>query len=347
MRTLNRKALNTALPFSSRLVTARHPALAGFTSLRESRCAVLTGPGLATWATGAAKLLGPILFSLALLAATPVRAQELTGLEIMEQAEDFQRRTSDSAFNRMQLSTCRFGIKDNRITCAERPRVKSIESVGKNYGADLKDTKSIAIVLEPAAERGIGMLTYAYDDTDRDNETWLYLSALGRVKRIASGSSEDDTEPASVFGSEFTTEDTDTGKLEEYAINILEETTEGGREVWKIEMIPNEERARKSRYSRTVNYIDKERFVALRVEMYDQYDKEIKRLLASRVELINGAWMARSLTMMNLVTNRLSNMAILEVNNGIEVDDEFLTQRTLTDVAFRESHLEQLRAQVD
>ncbi len=283
----------------------------------------------------------------AIAAISAATAQEMTGMEIMERVDEAQRATSDSAFNRMQLSTCRFGVKDSRITCAERPRVKALESVGKNYGLNLKDTKSITIVLEPASERGIGMLSFAYDDSDRDNETWLYLSALGRVKRIASGSSDDDTEPASLFGSEFTTEDTETGKLDEYEINVLEETTESGRDVWKIEMIPNEERARKSRYSRTVSYIDKERYVALRIEMYDQYGKEIKRLLASRVELINDVWMARSLTMMNLVTNRLSNMAILEIHTGIDVDDEFLTQRTLTDVAFRQRELAKLRAQVD
>ena len=274
-------------------------------------------------------------------------SQELTGLEIMQRVEDYQLATSDSAFNRMQLSTCRFGISDSRITCAERPRVKALESVSKNYGEEGKDTKSVTIVLEPAAERGIGMLTYAYDDAERDNETWLYLSALGRIKRIASGNSDDDSEPASVFGSEFTTEDTDTGKLEEYEINLLEETTEAGREVWKVEMIPDEERARKSRYSRTVSYIDKERWVPLKTEMYDQYGTEIKRLLASRVEEVNDVWMARSLTMMNLVSNRLSNMAILEINLGVDVDDEFLTTRTLTDVAFREAELLELRSQVD
>lgn len=121
-------------------------------------------------------------------------AQEMTGLKIMELVEENQRATSDSAFNRMQLSTCRFGIKESRITCAERPRIKSLESVGKNFGDDGKDTKSVTIVLEPAAERGVGMLSYAYDDTQRVNETWLYLSALGRVKRIASGNSDDDSE---------------------------------------------------------------------------------------------------------------------------------------------------------
>lgn len=292
------------------------------------------------------RILNSLLLAITLSLPCATLAQEPTAREIMELVEDYQRATTDSAFNRMQLSTCRFGIKDSRITCAERPRIKAIESVGKNYGAELKDTKSIAIVMEPAAERGIGMLSYAYDDADRDNETWLYLSALGRVKRIASGSSDDDTEPASVFGSEFTTEDQDTGKLEEYEINLLEETTEAGRDVWKIEMIPNEERARKSRYSRTVQYIDKERYVPLKVEMYDQYDREIKRMLASRIEFINDVWMARSLTMMNLVTNRLSNMAILEIHLGIDVEDEFLTTRTLTDVAFRETELENLRQQL-
>ena len=274
-------------------------------------------------------------------------SQELTGFEIMKRSDDALRSTNDSSFNRMQLASCKFGVTQGRITCAERARVKSLESVAKNYGPELKDTKSVTITLEPAAERGIGMLSFAYDDSERDNETWLYLSALGRVKRIAAGNSEEETEPASLFGSEFTTEDTDTGKLEEYTINLLGEMTQAGRDVWQIEMIPNAERARKTRYSRTVHYIDKERFVALRSEMYDQYEREVKRLMASRVELVNDIWMARSLTMMNLVTNRLSNMAFVEIYTDLNIEDDFLTQRTLTDAAYRETELEKLRSQLN
>ena len=274
-------------------------------------------------------------------------SQELTGFEIMKRSDDALRSTNDSSFNRMQLSSCKFGVTQGRITCAERARVKSLESVAKNYGPELKDTKSVTITLEPAAERGIGMLSFAYDDSERDNETWLYLSALGRVKRIAAGNSEEETEPASLFGSEFTTEDTDTGKLEEYTINLLGEMTQAGRDVWQIEMIPNAERARKTRYSRMVHYIDKERFVALRSEMYDQYEREVKRLMASRVELVNDIWMARSLTMMNLVTNRLSNMAFVEIYTDLNIEDDFLTQRTLTDAAYRETELEKLRSQLN
>ena len=280
-------------------------------------------------------------------AAASAEAQLPDGREIMLQVEEFQRATSDSAFNRMQLSTCRFGVSEGRITCAERPRVKALESIGKNYGPEGLDSRSVTIVLEPADERGIGLLSYVFDAAEHQNESWIYLSALGRVKRIASGNSDEESESASLFGSEFTTEDMDTGKLEQYEIDVLEESTAGGREVWLVELIPNEERARQTRYGRMVHYIDKERFVVLRSDLYDQYGNEVKRMLSSRVELLDGVWVARSLTMMNLVTNRLSNMAILDIHTGIDVDDEVLTQRTLTDVAFRETKLREIRSQVD
>tara|TARA_R100000306_G_scaffold25596_1_gene28679 strand:+ start:36842 stop:37744 length:903 start_codon:yes stop_codon:yes gene_type:complete len=286
------------------------------------------------------------IVSILLVTMSSAQAQ-LTGREILERVEENQRATTDAAFNRIQLSSCRFGLQNNQITCAERPRIKAIESVGINTGPDDRDTQTISIVLEPPAERGVGMLSYTYDDPERDNETWLYLSALGQVKRIASGNSDDDSEAASIFGSEFTTEDQDTGKLEDYQISILEETSESGRDVWKIETVPNAERARKTRYARTVQYVDKERFVVLRADMYDDQGREIKRLMASRVEQINGTWVARSLTMMNLVANRLSNMAILEINTGLDIPAQFLTPRTLTDVAFREAELSRLREQVD
>ena len=81
--------------------------------------------------------------------------------------------------------------------------------------------------------------------------------------------------------------------------------------------------------------------------MYDKYDKEIKRTMASRVELINDNWVARSVTMMNLVSNRLSNMALVELYVDLDIRDDFLTQRTLTDSAYREANLERLRAQIE
>ncbi len=289
--------------------------------------------------------LKPLLFASTLLMAQFSEAE--TGLEILEKMEDYQRSITNSSFIKSKLSSCKFGLKNKKITCAEKPRVKLLEAVAINEGVKNRDTKTITIVLEPASEKGIGMLNFAYDEAGKDNETWLYLSALGRVKRIASGNSDDDSEPASLFGSEFTTEDTDTGKLNEYTINLLEETTVSNRPVWKIETLPNALRAKKTRYARTVIYVDKERYIPLRLEMYDKQGKEIKRSLSAKVEQIKGIWAARSQTMLNLVTNRLSNRVSQDIAVDVVIPSDFLTQRTLTDVAFRETQLGLLRSKVE
>lgn len=279
----------------------------------------------------------------AVLFSSQLMAQEMTALEIMQKTDDMRLQSSDSSFNKMKLTSCKYGVKNGKVKCVEKPRIKTLESVSISQD---KDTKSVMIVLEPSSEKGIGMLSYSYDDPEKDNETWLYLSALGKVKRIASSNSDDDSESASLFGSEFSTEDQETGKLEEYSWKILEETKVSGRDVWKIESIPNPKRAKNSAYAKTIMYIDKERFVGLKYEMYDQYDKQIRQMTTSKVEKINDVWMARSLTMYNKVSNRLSNMAILDINLGIDVSESFLTQRTLTDVAYRESELSNLRKQI-
>ena len=65
------------------------------------------------------------------------------------------------------------------------------------------------------------------------------------------------------------------------------------------------------------------------------------------IEKINGIYLARSVTLMNLVESRLSNMALLSIDFGVDIDPALLTKRALTDTAFREKHLNNLRAQAN
>lgn len=275
------------------------------------------------------------------LTATLATADE--AYDIMAQVDANARMTTESAFSRMQLSTCKFGVADGKIRCTENPRVKVLETVQLNTGPDKKDTKSIAIVLEPSSERGIGMLSFFYDDSSKDNETWLYLSALGKVKRMASGNSSDDTESTSLFGSEFTTEDRETGNLGDYQFKILQRGDFQGRPVVIIESTPIPERAATSDYAKTINWVDTDRFITLKTQMYDNNDKAIKRMQVGQIEQIDGIWMARSMTVMNLVTNRMTNLNIEAITFNVNIDEEFLSQRALTDAAFREKHLQTLR----
>ena len=284
-----------------------------------------------------------VSLALATLSAGSALAQDARAIVAKVDAQ--ARAQNEDAFTVMQLSTCKFGIAGGKVKCSQRPTVKKLESASVNYGPGGKDSKSIAIVLEPASERGIGMLSYVYDSPSKDNETWLYLSALGKVKRIVASNSSADSEPVSMFGSEFTTEDQETGKLDDYTYKLLDTVTYAGRKAYVIEQVPTAARAKKTRYAKTISWIDTQRNVVLKAEMYDKRGNEIRRLIAGKIERVNGVWMSRSITIMNLVTNRLSNMALSEIHFGVKIDDELMTQRALTDQAFRERQLQALRAQ--
>ena len=286
-----------------------------------------------------------VIFMLAMATGySSVQAADLSARDIMQKVDDTSRASSESAFNRMQLITCKYGIKNGKLKCVEKPRVKLLESAQINTGVGDKDTKSIAIVVQPASEKGIGMLSWNYDDSAKDNETWLYLSALGKVKRIAAGSDED-SEPTSMFGSEITTEDMETGKLDDYTYSIVEQGDYKGRPVYVIESVATPERQRKTRYSKSQTWVDAERFLALKVQLYDKQGNLTKRMQVGKLEKIDGIWVTRSLTMFNLIAQRLTNIKLDAITFGVDIDEAFLSQRALTDTAFREAHLNKLRAQ--
>jgi len=278
----------------------------------------------------------------------PVYSLESTELDaraIIDKMDRQQRLVSNGTFSRSQISTCKYGKKNKKISCIETPRIKLMESVSKQYGKNKKDSKNVSVLLQPASERGIGMLSYSYDDSSKDSESWLYLSALGKVKRLASGAS-DDQEPTAIFGSEFSTEDMESGKTDEYSYKILQQGAYQGHQVWVIESIPNLARLKKTHYSKVLIWVDQARFIPLKIQSYDKRGKLYKRTSFRSIENIKGLWLAREATIMNLKSQRLSNMSTQAIALNVDVNDEFLTQRTLTDFAFREIHLSRLRAQV-
>ena len=289
-----------------------------------------------------------VLLSICLALVSPniIAETDLSAREIMERVDEESRKSTESAFTRMKLTSCKYGIVDKKRRCKENPRIKLVESAQINTGEGNKDTKSIAIILEPASEKGIGMLSYSYDDSDRDNETWLFLSALGKVKRISVRNSDDEeTESASIFGTEMTTEDQESGKLDDYTYELLEKVKIKGRDVVVIESTPKPHRLSKSSYGKTQSWIDTERFISLKVQMFDKNNNPIKQLLVGKVEKINDVWMGRSLTFYNTVSNRLTNMRLEAINFDMDIKEDFLTQRALTDQAFREKYLKDLRKQ--
>ena len=268
-----------------------------------------------------------------------------TGRDIMERVDANSRQRSEAVFSLLKMSTCKYGIKNKKVKCTQLPTIKVIESVAINTGLNQKDTKSIAFIREPPAEKGVGMLVYTYDEMGKDNETWLYLSALGKVKRIVSSNSDADSEPVSIFGSEFTNQDQETGKLNDYSFKLLKEGEFKKSRVAIIEQVPRPHRMFKSRYSKSILWVDLDKNLVIKAKMYDKKGTEIRRLIAGKIEKKNNVWLARSTTILNLNTKRLSNMRLVSINFGMEITSDIFSKRSLTDKAFRETRLNIIRSQ--
>ena len=285
-----------------------------------------------------------LLAGLVFLAALPAPvAAAPDPRAIMQQVID--RDDGEARYTRSVIATCRYRKQGGKIKCVERPRVKVLEGVEKDFGPEGKDTRGVTIVLEPAAERGIGFLQYDYDDPDRETDQWMYLSALGKVKRLVSGKANE-PKRGTLFGSEIGYEDIERPHTEDYVYTLLREEEWDGRPTWVIESRPTPKRARRSNYSRAIQWIDRERMLTLRVLLYDRGGRPVKQITMSNVFRQDGIWVVGRLNVNNVQTRRITTMKTESIVINPVVDDELLTLRTLTDGTFRERRLEALRARL-
>jgi hypothetical protein len=281
------------------------------------------------------------------LAAPALAATEALSAQQVAQKYDDELR-HDAVTAKLKLSTCGYKVEQSQMRCTERPRERVVENVAKSYGRDIR---SMGVLAEPIGDRGIGMLGWEYWDKDKVNDYWMYLPALGKVKRVLSV--KDSADSGSYFGTEFYMEDLEEPRLEEYDIKLLREekvrVLEAGKgyvevPAYVLEWVPVGRKKETSNYARSLTWIDKDRFVLLRGEYYDHDGRLNKVRTVKNLQQVNRKWLPRQVTMDNLLTRRVSVMDRQAIALNIPVEDEYLSQRALTDQAFRERYLVKYRA---
>lgn len=278
------------------------------------------------------------VFSACLLCFTQAQADDARS--IMQQVID--RDDGASQYSLQSIATCKYEIRQKKIACVEKPRKKVVEMIQMDSPTNSKDSLSVSIINKPSSEKGIGFLQHDYDEQGKDTDQWMYLSALGKIKRIVSGN---DNEPkkGTLFGSEFGYEDTEKVKIENFTYRILKEGIYRGRAVWVIESTPTPQHARKSNYSKSILWVDKKRHLIHKSQLFDRRARLLKQMSFSQYQKISGVWVAKKMNMNNRQTKRISTLKINKIAINIAVDASLLSKRTLTDGAFREQHLKRIR----
>ena len=291
-------------------------------------------------------MLPKIALMLSFILLTPLylhSAQAQSARKIMIKVDRVARESSSSTFQEVKLLSCKYGKKSGKTVCTEKPRTKRIESAQLDTGEHQKDSKTVSFILEPIGEKGMAMLTFEFDAQNKDNISWLYLPAMGKVKKIINSDPDDDS-GSSFFGSEFFLEDLENFDVDDYDYTLVKESRFKDRPVWIIEAIPTQAHLRKTRYGKSRLWIDQERHILLMSQLYNKQLKPYKQITMSKIEQIDGVWTPRRMIVKNLIAARMSAMMVTSVCYNVKVPQQFLSRRALIDFSYRDRELSRLRA---
>ena len=169
----------------------------------------------------------------------------------------------------------------------ESRREMTTKILEKNDDGD----KSLSLFHTPRDIRGTALLTFSHKKGD--DEQWLYLPALKRVKRINSRNKS-----GSFMGSEFSYEDTSSQEVEKYTYKYLRDEQLDGLACTVSEYYPVD--AENSGYSRQVVWRDKDEYRVLKADFYDRKNSLLKTLTIKGYQQYEGKyWRAGEMRMVN------------------------------------------------
>jgi outer membrane lipoprotein-sorting protein len=135
-----------------------------------------------------------------------------------------------------------------------------------------------------------------------DDDQWLYLPALKRVKRISSSNKS-----GPFVGSEFAYEDITSQEVKKYTYKWLRDEEYQGQKSFVVEQVPAYEN---SGYTRRVVWIDAAEYRTLKVDFYDRKNSLLKTLTYDGYnKYLNQYWYPDEMYMVNHQTGKSTQLS--------------------------------------
>ncbi len=164
----------------------------------------------------------------------------------------------------------------------------------------------------PADIKGTSILLVEHAQADDD--MWLYLPALGKVRRLSAANKKD-----GFVGTDFSYADVIGYKPEQWTHRITGEETLDGTPCVVVESLPADDTVlQNTGYGKRVSWIGKTHFVALRIDIWDASMQPLKRIKAADIQAVgsNKRWQAMRTDAENLQTGHRTQI----VFEGFEAD---------------------------
>lgn len=253
--------------------------------------------------------------------ATPSQPR-LTADEVARRVQDRDTGPDSRAEMRMTLYDRQGRARQRTMTLTS---LRGRGSPGATSSAPVGDRLLIRFTF-PNDIRGTGFLVWEHPDTD--DERFLYLPALGRVRRIAGAEVQE-----SFVGSDFTYEDIGGREFDEYTYRLLDENASwtppsGGsaRPAWRLESRRKDPFVR---FPRVVSLIPRDSFVVVQAFIYNRRDEEQKQYTVRRLERVQGFWTPMESEMRDALDRTRTELVVDKAAYNVGLTEAAFSRREL------------------
>ncbi|MCP4693278.1 MAG: outer membrane lipoprotein-sorting protein [Desulfobacterales bacterium] len=244
----------------------------------------------------------------------PSSAAALTAREIMDKVDARDDGDNMTADQEMIL-----------IDKKGRERVRNMRSFSKDKG---EDTWRLMFFTTPADVKGTGFLTYDYRSGEKDDDQWLYLPELKKVKRIAS------SDKSSAFmGSDLSYADMTKRVLDEWNYKLLKEKDVRGNKCWLIEATPiNKTIVNRYGYTKSVLFVRQDIFMVVRSVSWVKKGKKIKYFDMKTIEKIDGIHVGTEMHIKTTKSKKTLHRTVFKFRNvrfNQDIGESMFTTRQL------------------
>ena len=249
-----------------------------------------------------------LAFGLALIlllspSVATAQSPEEKGLAIAREADKRDTGFGDFTANMQMILMNKHGQKSER-----KIRIRTLEV--KEDG-----DKSLTIFDTPRDIKGTAFLSFTHKAGDDDQ--WLYLPALKRVKRISSRNKS-----GSFMGSEFSYEDIASQEVEKYTYKWIRDERYEGRECFVLEKYPVDKK--NSGCTKQVIWLDKKEYRVWKVEYFDRKNSLLKTLTSTDYRrYLDKYWRPDQMYMINHQSGKSTKliMSNYKFRNGLKDSD--------------------------
>ncbi|MEZ5892098.1 MAG: outer membrane lipoprotein-sorting protein [Parvularculaceae bacterium] len=211
------------------------------------------------------------------------------------------------------------------ISSNGKVRIQEAETITRR-DSKTGETSRLARFLTPSDVKGMAVLTV--EQPERDDDIWLYLPALGKVRRLQGNNKRE-----AYMGTDLSYGDVIGHEPEEWTHVLVGQEKIDGVICWIVESKPNSDSvAIASGYSKRVNWLRSDNAVMVRAELYDSAGGLLKRVTQKNIVEVAAAperWQAMIIEVENIRTHHRTEIEISDYRANSGLAPELFSPRAL------------------